>query len=76
MFTEISKVQTIAICAGSGGKVLQGVDADIYFTGLGNAFLTRFKFFYILFRDLRSGICTCQAIDFVFMCTMSENHMH
>lgn len=41
MFTEISRVQTIAICAGSGGKVLQGVDADLYFTGLWNAFLNK-----------------------------------
>ncbi|KAH9082267.1 GTP cyclohydrolase 1 type 2/Nif3 [Lactarius deliciosus] len=26
-------VQSIAICAGSGGSVLLGVDADVYFTG-------------------------------------------
>ncbi|KIY48318.1 NGG1p interacting factor 3 [Fistulina hepatica ATCC 64428] len=26
-------VQTVAICAGSGGTVLDGVDADVYFTG-------------------------------------------
>ncbi|KAA1471456.1 NGG1p interacting factor 3 [Dentipellis sp. KUC8613] len=26
-------VQTIAICAGSGGSMLLGVDADVYFTG-------------------------------------------
>jgi len=26
-------VQSVAICAGSGGSVLSGVDADVYFTG-------------------------------------------
>lgn len=26
-------VQSIAICAGGGGSVLRGVDADVYFTG-------------------------------------------
>lgn len=26
-------VSTIAICAGSGGGMLLGVDADVYFTG-------------------------------------------
>jgi len=26
-------VQSVAICAGSGGSVLLGVDADVYFTG-------------------------------------------
>lgn len=27
------KIRTIAICAGSGASVFQGVDADLYFTG-------------------------------------------
>ena len=27
------EVRTVAICAGSGGSVLDGVDADVYFTG-------------------------------------------
>ncbi|KAI0059428.1 NGG1 interacting factor 3-like protein [Artomyces pyxidatus] len=27
------EVQSVAICAGSGGSVLDGVDADVYFTG-------------------------------------------
>ena len=27
------EVRTVAICAGSGGSVLSGVDADVYFTG-------------------------------------------
>lgn len=27
------KIQSIAICAGSGESVLMGVDADVYFTG-------------------------------------------
>ena len=26
-------VSTVAICAGSGGSLLLGVDADVYFTG-------------------------------------------
>ena len=28
-----SDVRSVAICAGSGGSVLLGVDADVYFTG-------------------------------------------
>jgi putative NIF3 family GTP cyclohydrolase 1 type 2 len=27
------EVQSVAICAGSGGSMLVGVDADVYFTG-------------------------------------------
>ena len=27
------KIRTIAICAGSGASVVQGVEADLYFTG-------------------------------------------
>lgn len=30
---ERAIVSTIAICAGSGGSVLLGVEADVYFTG-------------------------------------------
>ena len=30
---ERTMVSTIAICAGSGGSMLLGVDADVYFTG-------------------------------------------
>ena len=30
---ERTLVSTIAICAGSGGSMLLGVDADVYFTG-------------------------------------------
>jgi putative NIF3 family GTP cyclohydrolase 1 type 2 len=29
----IKEVQSVAICAGSGGSLLLGVDADVYFTG-------------------------------------------
>ena len=30
---DIPAVRSVAICAGSGGDVLQGVDADVYLTG-------------------------------------------
>ena len=32
-YEGVRSVKTIAICAGSGGSMLQGVDADLYFTG-------------------------------------------
>ncbi|KAH8111862.1 GTP cyclohydrolase 1 type 2/Nif3 [Phellopilus nigrolimitatus] len=32
-YTGDRNVQTVAICAGSGGSMLAGVDADLYFTG-------------------------------------------
>ena len=28
-----NEVHSVAICAGSGGSLLLGVDADVYFTG-------------------------------------------
>ncbi|OSX67035.1 hypothetical protein POSPLADRAFT_1127477, partial [Postia placenta MAD-698-R-SB12] len=30
---DLTNVQSVAVCAGSGGSVLLGVDADVYFTG-------------------------------------------
>ncbi|KAH9837286.1 NGG1p interacting factor 3 [Rhodofomes roseus] len=30
---DLSTVRSVAVCAGSGGSVLLGVDADVYFTG-------------------------------------------
>lgn len=30
---DLTSVRSVAVCAGSGASVLQGVDADVYFTG-------------------------------------------
>ena len=30
---DLTSVRSVAVCAGSGGSILQGVDADVYFTG-------------------------------------------
>lgn len=58
------EVRTVAICAGSGGSVLDGVDADVYLTGE----MSHVRFFGFLCRPCfvhvahRARCCFCHVM--------------
>ena len=45
-------IHTVAICAGSGGSMLLGRDADVYFTGE----MTHVRFYFILWPDRQDRV--------------------
>lgn len=61
------EVRTVAICAGSGGSVLDGVDADVYLTGE----MSHVRFFWSSVSSLLRA-CACARDCFchvVIVCT-------
>lgn len=69
LFSE-SMVSTIALCAGSGGSVLKGVDADLYLTGAFLFYLMHESSYYFRgsMRFLKNNTKHLQLMKRVYFC--------